>query len=202
MQLFSFLSTIVNPEILSHEGRLRHHAANIQIPTSPFSAHQQLNQAFLTKEGQGDKTTALTWGVLPALVPRRVPLVRLRDPHPPQPLPLIHCILLLLPLLLLARNPLHIPRKPHVRLLRDAVYCQGRASLRDHPDRTGAAAPRRQEAQHPPPLRVGGAGPRGQPREPGPGRDRVAALQLRRHQRGGARRRFPPGRPPGPTRKG
>ena len=97
--------------------------------------------------------------MLPALVPWRVTLVRLRDPRPPEPLPLVHVLGLLL-----HRQEIG----PH------------RARARDRADRACAGASRRREAQDPPPRR-----PRGHLLEPRPGGDPIAALQLRRHRTSG-----------------
>lgn len=114
--------------------------------------------------------------MLPALVPWRVTLVRQRDPRPPEPLPLVHVLSLLL-----HRQELG----PH--RARAAVQPQRRARARDRADRAGAGASRHREAQDPLPRR-----PRGHLLEPRPGGYPVAALQLRRHHRtsgdGGVRR--------------
>jgi hypothetical protein len=61
-----------------------------------------------------------------------------------------------------------------------AVQGKRRFGVCDHPDGAGTAEGRR-EAQHPATLEVGGAGPRGNLREPGPGGDPVVAQELRRH---------------------
>jgi hypothetical protein len=66
----------------------------------------------------------------------------------------------------------------HTRL---QVQDQRRARVRDHTEWVGVGSTGRREPQCPMPLHAGGTEPLGRMREPQPGRDTIAALQLGRH---------------------
>jgi hypothetical protein len=58
---------------------------------------------------------------------------------------------------------------------------RARVRVRDHTEQVGVGSTGRREAQYPMPLHAGRTGPWGRMREPQPGRDPIAALQLGRH---------------------